>query len=120
VYFYVRTENVMSQLSDWKSVFWEETRQPVERGSECRATHTYRYTLATALTPLPRWRGLPREHVYVRTMLTTPTSVPVAPECLYFKSLYLYVHTCYGTMVHYTYHRTYMCSTTMVAMAIPW
>jgi hypothetical protein len=27
--------------------------------SECRATHTY--TLATALTSLPRWRGLPRE-----------------------------------------------------------
>jgi hypothetical protein len=26
-------------------VFWEDTRQPVERGSECRATHTY--TLAT-------------------------------------------------------------------------
>jgi hypothetical protein len=51
-------------------VFWEDTRQPVERGSECRAT--YSYTLATALTPLPRWRGLPREsplpvHVYVRT-----------------------------------------------------
>jgi hypothetical protein len=40
-------------------VFWEDTRQPVERGSECRATHTY--TLATALTPLPQWRGLPRK-----------------------------------------------------------
>jgi hypothetical protein len=38
-------------------VFWEDTRQPVERGSECRAT----YTLATALTTLPQWRGLPRE-----------------------------------------------------------
>jgi hypothetical protein len=22
-------------------LFWEDTRQPVERGSECRATHTY-------------------------------------------------------------------------------
>jgi hypothetical protein len=35
-----------SQLSDWAlMVFWEDTgedtRQPVERGSECRATHTY-------------------------------------------------------------------------------
>jgi hypothetical protein len=47
-------------------MFWENTRQPVERGSECRATHTY--TLATALTPLPSRRGLPREsplvHMY--------------------------------------------------------
>jgi hypothetical protein len=38
-------------------VFWQNTRQPVERGSECRATHTY--TLATALTPLPQ--RLPRK-----------------------------------------------------------
>ncbi len=37
-------------------VFWEDTRQPVERGSECRAAHTY----TLALTPLPQRRGLPR------------------------------------------------------------
>ena len=55
---YVRTYNVMSQLLEKSKhvhreprVFWEDTRQPVEGGSECRATHTY--TLATALTPLP-------------------------------------------------------------------
>ncbi len=42
-------------------VHWEDTRQPVERGSECRATHTY--TLATALTPLYVRTYV---HVYVR------------------------------------------------------
>jgi hypothetical protein len=31
---------------------WEDTRQPVERRSECRTAHTY--TLATALTPTAR------------------------------------------------------------------
>ncbi len=91
-------------------VFWEDTRQPVERGSECRATHTY--TLATALTPLPRWRGLPREspHVYsVRTNTRLPiwyydgTRVPVVVRT--------YVRTrvpCFGT------------SRTMVHVYVPW
>ncbi len=67
---YVRTY-VRTQLSDWKGAHMctenhlcfgrthaTLARQPVERGSECRATHTY--SLATALTPLPQWRGLPR------------------------------------------------------------
>ncbi len=48
---------------------WEDSRQPVERRNNCRVTHTY--TLATALTPLPQRRGLPRESPphcpYVRT-----------------------------------------------------
>jgi hypothetical protein len=65
-------------------VFWGDTRQPVERGSECRATHTY--TLATALTPLPRWRGLPRES-------------PL--QCLRVRT-----HTYGHTGVYYTYHGT--------------
>ncbi len=32
-----------------ENVFWEDTRQQVERGSECKATHTY--------TLLPRTQG---------------------------------------------------------------
>jgi hypothetical protein len=79
----VRTyHNVMSHLSDLKRAhmcmhqepraFWEDTRLPVERGSECRATHTS--MLATAFTPLPQRRGLLRattinvcEHVCLDT-----------------------------------------------------
>jgi hypothetical protein len=53
-------------------VFWEDTRQLVERRSECRATHAY--TVATILTPLHSSTArratmlcsytLCREHVY--------------------------------------------------------
>ncbi len=75
-------------------VFWEETGQPVERGSECRAIHTK--PLATALTPLPQRRGLPREsprtctHAYVRA----------------------YVRTMVRTMVPWYVRSTYTCTYT--------
>jgi hypothetical protein len=46
-------------------VFWEDTRQPVERGSECRAIHTY--TL-----PLVEYRTMVRTRI--PSLLTTLTS----------------------------------------------
>jgi hypothetical protein len=76
---------------------------PVERGSECWATHTY--TRATARTPLPRWRGLPREsplqcllacrlHTHVRTTLSQKrTYVRIT------RVRTIMVHMFHGTMV---------------------
>ncbi len=81
-------------------MFWEDTRQPVERGSECRATHTY--TLATALTPLPRWRGLPRE---------SPLQCLRACRCTYVRT---YVPWYHGTLVPYIRARTH------VRTYVPW
>jgi hypothetical protein len=60
-------------------------------GSECRATHTY--TLATALTPLPRWRGLPYVRTYVLIMLCTYTctNITLSQKRLEIQALSTYV-----------------------------
>jgi hypothetical protein len=48
------------------------------------------------------------------SMLTTPTSVPVAPECLYFKS------SCICTRVPYWYTCTYPGTYTYTYTHVPW
>ncbi len=87
-------------------VFWEDTRQPVERRRECRAAHTS--TLATALTPLLLQRTSGTDmcivNTNVRTSVRTYTCTMVTPFTQGTR------HGTLASMYVHVYVRTYTCT----------